>query len=85
MADGAYHAMLHQRRSQCIVISGESGAGNIFNMHWLCRFISNGFDFLTFFMRDRKNGYGQLTPQTTRQFGQSIKRKSKTILFKKTE
>lgn len=28
MADGAYHAMLHQRRSQCIVISGESGAGN---------------------------------------------------------
>ena len=27
VADGAYHAMLHQRRSQCIVISGESGAG----------------------------------------------------------
>jgi myosin heavy subunit len=28
MADAAYHAMLHQRRSQCIVISGESGAGS---------------------------------------------------------
>lgn len=27
MADAAYHAMLHQRRSQCVVISGESGAG----------------------------------------------------------
>lgn len=27
VADGSYHAMLHQRRSQCIVISGESGSG----------------------------------------------------------
>jgi len=28
VADSAYHAMLHQRKSQCVVISGESGAGN---------------------------------------------------------
>lgn len=27
VADSAYHAMLHQRKSQCVVISGESGAG----------------------------------------------------------
>ena len=27
LADTAYHAMLHQRKNQCVVISGESGAG----------------------------------------------------------
>ncbi|MCL4133536.1 UNVERIFIED_CONTAM: hypothetical protein GTU68_031693 [Idotea baltica] len=27
MADSAYHTMLHQKTPQCIVISGESGAG----------------------------------------------------------
>lgn len=30
VADSAYHAMLHQRQSQCVVISGESGAGRFF-------------------------------------------------------
>ncbi|RXG59092.1 Myosin-IIIa [Armadillidium vulgare] len=27
MADSAYHTMLHQKQAQCVVISGESGAG----------------------------------------------------------
>ena len=27
MADSAYHTMLHQKQSQCIIISGESGSG----------------------------------------------------------
>jgi myosin-3 len=39
MADAAYHAMLHQRRSQCIVISGESGAGS-FKENYSCFLLS---------------------------------------------
>ena len=27
VADSAYHALMHQKQSQCVVISGESGAG----------------------------------------------------------
>ncbi|KZS21454.1 Neither inactivation nor afterpotential protein C [Daphnia magna] len=37
MADAAYHAMLHQRRSQCIVISGESGAGKTVTANFLLK------------------------------------------------
>ncbi|EFX77076.1 hypothetical protein DAPPUDRAFT_305891 [Daphnia pulex] len=37
MADAAYHAMLHQRRSQCIVISGESGAGKTVTANYLLK------------------------------------------------
>lgn len=41
MADSAYYAMLHHRKNQCIVISGESGAGktesaNLLLKHLVC-------------------------------------------------
>lgn len=37
VADAAYHSMLHQKRNQCIVISGESGAGKTESANLLLR------------------------------------------------
>ncbi|XP_076034447.1 STKc_myosinIII_N_like and MYSc_Myo21 domain-containing protein ninaC isoform X2 [Oratosquilla oratoria] len=37
MADNAYHSMLHQKMSQCIVISGESGAGKTESANFLLK------------------------------------------------
>ncbi|XP_043241849.1 myosin-IIIa-like, partial [Amphibalanus amphitrite] len=37
VADAAYHAMLHQRQHQCVVISGESGAGKTESANHLLR------------------------------------------------
>ncbi|XP_042858977.1 myosin-IIIb-like [Penaeus japonicus] len=47
MADNSYHTMLHQRQQQCIVISGESGAGKTesanFLLKQLCRSRQGGW------------------------------------------
>ncbi|XP_071534799.1 myosin-IIIb-like isoform X2 [Panulirus ornatus] len=37
MADNAYHCMLHQKQQQCIVISGESGAGKTESANFLLK------------------------------------------------
>ncbi|XP_069183192.1 myosin-IIIb [Procambarus clarkii] len=37
MADNAYHNMLHQKQQQCIVISGESGAGKTESANFLLK------------------------------------------------
>ncbi|KAK8720309.1 hypothetical protein OTU49_013424, partial [Cherax quadricarinatus] len=37
MADNAYHSMLHQKQQQCIVISGESGAGKTESANFLLK------------------------------------------------
>ena len=37
IADASYHSMLHQKTSQCIVISGESGAGKTESANFLLR------------------------------------------------
>ncbi|CAN8028867.1 unnamed protein product [Ixodes persulcatus] len=37
VADSSYHNMLHQKRNQCIVISGESGAGKTESANFLLR------------------------------------------------
>ncbi|XP_015784423.1 myosin-IIIb isoform X3 [Tetranychus urticae] len=37
LADSAYHQMLHHRRNQCIVISGESGAGKTESANFLLK------------------------------------------------
>ncbi|XP_050729022.1 myosin-IIIb-like isoform X4 [Eriocheir sinensis] len=37
MADNAYHTMLHQKQQQCIVISGESGAGKTESANFLLK------------------------------------------------
>lgn len=37
MADSAYNIMLHQKQSQCIVISGESGAGKTESANFLLK------------------------------------------------
>ena len=37
MADAAYHSLLHQKQSQCIVISGESGAGKTESANFLLK------------------------------------------------
>jgi len=37
IADTAYYAMLHHRRSQCVVISGESGAGKTESANFLLK------------------------------------------------
>lgn len=75
MADAAYHAMLHQRRSQCIVISGESGAGLLKKIRLfppLPPTFRLNFLFLVCNSFDRQNGHGQFSPQTTRHLGQGI-------------
>lgn len=37
MADNAYHNMIHQKQQQCIVISGESGAGKTESANFLLK------------------------------------------------
>ncbi|XP_069984382.1 myosin-IIIb isoform X7 [Penaeus vannamei] len=37
MADNSYHTMLHQKQQQCIVISGESGAGKTESANFLLK------------------------------------------------
>lgn len=37
MADSAYHSMLHNKQTQCIIISGESGAGKTVTANLLLR------------------------------------------------
>ena len=37
IADTAYNAMLHHRQSQCVVISGESGAGKTESANFLLK------------------------------------------------
>ncbi|KAK4296506.1 hypothetical protein Pmani_030996 [Petrolisthes manimaculis] len=37
MADNAYHNMLHQKQQQCVVISGESGAGKTESANFLLK------------------------------------------------
>ncbi|XP_076374166.1 myosin-IIIb-like isoform X1 [Tachypleus tridentatus] len=37
IADSAYHSMLHQRQNQCVVISGESGAGKTESANFLLK------------------------------------------------
>ncbi|CAN7994050.1 unnamed protein product, partial [Ixodes hexagonus] len=37
VADSSYHSMLHQKRNQCVVISGESGAGKTESANFLLR------------------------------------------------
>ena len=37
VADSAYHGMLHQQQAQCIIISGESGAGKTVTAHLLLK------------------------------------------------
>ena len=69
MADAAYHAMLHQRRSQCIVISGESGAGLLKRLKNPLFF--SDIDFIDLSDVNRQNGHSQFSLKTTSHFGQS--------------
>ncbi|ROT73552.1 putative myosin-IIIb isoform X1 [Penaeus vannamei] len=42
MADNSYHTMLHQKQQQCIVISGESGAGKTESANFLLKQLVTG-------------------------------------------
>lgn len=55
IADAAYHTMLHERRNQCIVISGESGSGKTESTNFLLHHLTS---------LSQKGSYGRGVEQT---------------------